>query len=143
MVVGLQQTGNRWAAADALFRYGFERQFTADRRGPELPAIDGVIDFALDDVHDTLGLTVDVHDASGNIQLCSWQLSADVGQVGLLGCRSLALQGVAAGAASAAVPTRIDGSRISSLQADGDHWTGHTLDGRLLLNLWRVGPKQP
>lgn len=140
MVVGLQQTGNRWAAADALFRDGFERQCTADRRGPGLPALDGVVDVGLDHVHDILGITVHVHGASGNFLVCSWQLSADVGQVGVPGCRSLALPGVAAGAASAAVPTRIDGSRLSTLQADGDDWTGHTQDGRLLLNLWRVGP---
>jgi hypothetical protein len=143
MVVGLQQTGNRWAAADTLFRYGFERQFTPDRRGPETFVVDGVIDFALDAVHDGLGLTVDVHDDGGNFLVCSWQLSADVGQIGPIGCRVQGLQGVAGGAASAAAPTRIDGRRISTLQADGDFWTGHSLDGQLQLNLWRVGPKEP
>lgn len=143
MVVGLQQTGNRWTAAATLFRYGYELQFTPDRRGPQTGAGNGVIDFALDDVHDTLGVTVDVRDASGNFRVCSWQLSADVGQIGQIGCQAQGLQGVAGGAASAAAPTRIDGTRISTLQADGDYWTGHRLDGQLLLNLWRVGPKEP
>ncbi|MEL7447859.1 MAG: serine hydrolase [Pseudomonadota bacterium] len=140
MIVGLQQTGNRWNAADDLFDYGFRMQFTPDHRGDEESG--GLIDdFALDAVTDGIGITVDIDGFNQELKVCSWNLFADGGQIDQRECDSREVKGLAGGT-HRAVRNRVDGAFLSSLSADGDYWTGHAEGGNLMrLNLWRVGRK--
>jgi D-alanyl-D-alanine carboxypeptidase/Dockerin type I domain/Thrombospondin type 3 repeat len=141
MFVGLQQSGSRWGDADRLFSYGYRLQYTPDRRGSPETVAETVEDFALDNVSDTLGITVDIRDNSGQFQVCAWQTMADGGHIDAAGCRRVLLSGVA-GSAEVAPRSLLDGTRISTLLADGDYLVGRRSFGNLQLSLWRVGTRE-
>jgi hypothetical protein len=97
-----------------------------------------VDDFAVDNISDTLGITADIRDNSGQFQVCTWTTLADSGFLGAVGCRRVLLSGVAAGVV-VAPRSLLDGTRISTLLADGDYLVGRRSFGNLQLSLWRVG----
>ncbi len=140
MFVDVMHSGNRWGDADRLWEYGFRLQFTPDRRGP-LRIDTGYLDFGLDHVLDTLGVIASI-DTFGNFEVCTWSLFADSGQQDKRDCHEPRFSGVAGGIDRAA-PTRVDGTRISTLLADGDYWVGQLLGSQVNLTLWRVGTKEP
>lgn len=142
MVVALQQSGNRWGDADRLFVHGFRRQYTPDQRGPMESVVPAqVLDFGLDAVSDMLGTKAEVRSGEDRFHVCMVAISADVGSIGLPRCLAVPLAGLAGGTAAAA--TRLDGTRISTLQADGDYFIGHLANGVVTLSLWRVGSREP
>lgn len=141
LYVGLQQSGSRWGDAERLFTYGYRRLFTPDKQ-VALTAVEDVRDFALDALSDTQGVSIAAREGAANFSLCAWQMVTGIGQLQQTACREIVFSGVAAGVEPAPV-ARLDGVRISTLQAD-DYLIGHRNgDGDLRLHLWRVAPREP
>jgi hypothetical protein len=139
MAVGIQNSGDRWDDAYALWEFGYRTQFTPDHRGPKVLRIN-VTEYAIDAVQDTLGVHAEI-DTGGDFSVCTWALSADGGSIGLIDCHEPVFSGVAGGVDR--VPGNlVDGVRVSTLLADGDYWTGYRNGSTLNLDLWRVGPKE-
>jgi hypothetical protein len=140
MIVGIQQSGDRWGDADEMFEYGYRLRFTADHRGPKV-LVTSVADFALDSVQDTLGVLARI-DLAGKFDVCTWTLFADSGFQKQISCHRPRFTGVA-GSVDRAPPTLVDGVRISTLLADGDYWTAYLNGSTLNFDLWRVGSNEP
>jgi len=140
MIVGIQQSGDRWGDADEMFEYGYRLRFTPDHRGPRVLKVN-VADFAIDNVQDTLGVLARI-DLGGNFDVCTWSLFADSGSQDEIACHRPGFHGVA-GSVDRAPPAFVDGVRISTLLADGDYWTAYLNGSTLNFDLWRAGPNEP
>ena len=142
MLVGIQQSGNRWGDHDEMLDYGYRLQFTPDRRGAAAFA-GNVVDFALDHIGDPVAVLAKI-DRTDGLQICTWSLFADLGQKSEIGCDDIALRGVA-GSADSAVPAVVDGALISTFLVEGDYVTANTQNSSssLFINLWRVAPTEP
>jgi hypothetical protein len=137
----IQQSGSRWGDTRRLYDYGFTRLFTPDFRGDSGYAGGPVEDFALDAVTDRLAVTAAL-DANDKFEICAWSVFADTGSVqrGRCNGRTFLL------APSGTIPGRqlLDSARLSTLLVEGDYLTARGGQGSVLvLDLWRVAPKEP
>ncbi|RMF97313.1 MAG: D-alanyl-D-alanine carboxypeptidase [Gammaproteobacteria bacterium] len=129
MAVVLQQSGDRWGDADALFRYGARQLWTPDRRGQRSYSETGAefTGLAADAVDDSVVLTSMVYQDTGRVRVCAWFIVADFGQIDPPACTSQENFGLAAGEP---LPARrltatplfggLDGRDYVMLSVDGD-----------------------
>ncbi|AEG01748.1 serine hydrolase [Methylomonas methanica] len=142
LIVGIQDSGNRWGDAARLWDFGFQSQFTPDKRGSGVN-LGSTADFALDGVGDLTTASIHLPIVQGTVQVCSWRTLADPGFLTQNSCVELDVSGLAAGP-DRAVPTKIDGAVLGTTFADADYIVGHRdLGGFFRLALWRVGNLEP
>jgi hypothetical protein len=97
-------------------------------------------DFGLDSISD--GLLITSHIQNGDLQVCTWDMFADLGQFDKVDCGEPRVPTTMPGGIGQ-TPTRIDIARISTLLYEGDYVTGESIASQFNLKMWRVGPKEP
>jgi hypothetical protein len=139
LIAMLQQSGNTGGDAVELFDYGFLTLFTPDRVAGE--STGSANDFALDAIDD--GLAIEAHiDPDEKLQVCTYSMFADAGQLDLIECNSPRLASMLGGSVQS-TKTYVDGVRISTLLREGDYLTGYWLAGHVVMELWQVASKEP
>ncbi len=144
MLVGLQQSGNRWKDAGALFDYGYRRLWTPDSTGGLLVIGQSRLDIALDYIDDSLAVTATLTN-DNRLELCSWSVFTELGQIDrLTPCTQRDYPNLV-GDPNISVPADLlAGVRLSNAFSEGDYMTA-MLDpsSDVQVRLWRVGRDTP
>lgn len=120
-----------------LLDYGYRQIFTPDRLADSGIQGGAVGDFALTHLGPVLNVSAGIVDDK-KLEVCLWNTS-EVG-VQKLQCLQRTYVGLQSGPAN--VPqTQVDMVDVTSTGADADYLTGFKVDGKLRLDLWRVGPR--
>ncbi|HHQ13821.1 MAG TPA: D-alanyl-D-alanine carboxypeptidase, partial [Chromatiales bacterium] len=144
MLVGLQQSGNRWKDAGALLDYGYRRLWTPDSTASLGILGSTYLDIALDYIDSTLAVTATLT-PNNELELCSWSVLVDAGQIDrLTPCTQQDYSGMVGDPNISVPPDLVDGVQLSSAFSEGDYMTvmlgpSGSISGRL----WRVGPDAP
>jgi D-alanyl-D-alanine carboxypeptidase len=150
LVVGIQQSQNDWSNAVELFDYGFQRLFTADRRGhndldadgpvfvaPGQPVMGSVQQLALDDLTENWIVSAAI-DANNHLQLQTWDVDAGAGSIEAIGQSILTVDYLGSAVGSGAA--NMDLVRIPAPdKVLADYVSGTIDDGQLRLDIWRLG----
>ncbi len=146
LLVGLQQSGDRWGDAGKLLDYGYDRIWTPDRRGGRTFLSSGYdgLDIALDNIQDTLAVTAVLTDTD-RLEVCSWSVSVDAGQTARLSpCVQRQYPNLPGDPNISVPPDLMRGARLSNAFSEGDYVTAQlNAFGNLSIWIWRVGPEVP
>jgi hypothetical protein len=151
LIAGVQQSSDGWTNSRRLLDYGFGVLFTPDHRGyndleadgpifadPSQPLMGSVTGFAIDHVTDTWVASAAI-DASGHLQVQTWNVLVTPGTVDPLGGQIRTQAGLNVGSGDEPRP----GVDIVRLPATGkilgDFLTGSVDEGKLRLDVWRIG----
>ena len=120
-----------------LLDYGYQQIFTPDRLADSGVQGGTVGDFALAHLAPVLSVSAGIVDDK-RLEVCLWDVSED--GVQKKQCRQRTYAVLQAGPANTS-PSVLGMVRVSSTAADADYLTGFKENGKLRLDLWRVGPR--
>jgi len=99
-----------------------------------------VRDFGIAPVSDATVLHAAITPQNG-LEVCSWEAAVGLGELTRTGCLSEGVNDLEDGTGDLS-PARVEVSRLSTLESEGDFLSGHLNGtGVLVLRLWRIAPR--
>lgn len=138
LFVAQSQSAARGNNAMSLLDYGYQLTFTPDRLADNVGQERTVGDFGIASLDPVLNVSASIV-GNQTLEVCLWNASAT--DVALFQCVQRTYQGFQPGAGESVPETKIDMVDVTSVGADADYLTAFKSNGKLRLDLWRVGPR--